>query len=160
MVKSISLNIKILVNHFACYNFVAIARIVVRDWNVREHIMGMCNIAAQLKSLKSEISESYLVHLILFSLLSEYGPFKISCNTHKETWTLNDLLSMCVQEENRLKQEKLDSAHMFIHKEGAQSWKSAKQKKSKISHKVIKKIKCFFYKKVEDTKKECPKMKK
>ena len=48
---------------------------------VREHIMEMRDMVAQLKSLEVEISESFLVHFILNSLPSEFGPFKISYNT-------------------------------------------------------------------------------
>ena len=51
--------------------------------NVCEHIMEMRDMVAQLKSLEVEISESFLVHFILNSLPSEFGPFKISYNTHK-----------------------------------------------------------------------------
>ncbi|RVW24227.1 hypothetical protein CK203_091370 [Vitis vinifera] len=51
---------------------------------VHEHIMEMRDIIAQLKSLEIEMSESFLVHFILNSLPSEYEPFKISYNTHKE----------------------------------------------------------------------------
>ena len=65
--------------------------------------MEIRDIAAQLKSLEVEISNSFLVHLILNSLPIEYGPFKISYNTHKEAWPVNELLAMCVQEEERLK---------------------------------------------------------
>ncbi|RVW51338.1 hypothetical protein CK203_075501 [Vitis vinifera] len=64
---------------------------------VREHIMEMRDIVAQLKSLEIEMSESFLVHFILNSLPSKYGPFKISYNTHKEKWSINELLTMCVQ---------------------------------------------------------------
>ena len=46
-----------------------------------------------------------MVHLILNSLPSQYGPFKILYNTHKEKWSINELLIMCVQEEGRLAQE-------------------------------------------------------
>ena len=64
---------------------------------VCEHIMEMRDIVAQLKSLEIEMSESFLVHFILNSLPSKYGPFKISYNTHKEKWSINELLTMCVQ---------------------------------------------------------------
>ena len=74
---------------------------------VREHIMEMRDIAARLKSLEIEISESFLVHFILNSLPQEYGPFKISYNTHKEKWSINELLTLCVQEEGRLNQERI-----------------------------------------------------
>lgn len=45
-----------------------------------EHIMEMRDIATKLKSLEVDISESFLMHFILNSLLTEYGPFKISYN--------------------------------------------------------------------------------
>ena len=63
---------------------------------VREHIMEMRDIATQLKSLEIELSESFLVHFILNSPPSEYEPFKISYNIHKEKWSINELLTMCV----------------------------------------------------------------
>ena len=68
---------------------------------VREHIMEMRDITAQLKSLEIEMSESFLVHFILNSLPFEYGPFNISYN-NKKKWSINELLTMCVQEEGRL----------------------------------------------------------
>ena len=57
------------------------------------------------------MSESFLVHFILNSLPLQYSPFKISYNTHKEKWSINDLLTMCVQEEGRLTLEMRESAH-------------------------------------------------
>ncbi|XP_031260549.1 uncharacterized protein LOC116118714 [Pistacia vera] len=51
---------------------------------VREHIMQMRDIVAQLKNLEVEMSDSFLVHYILNTLPHQYGPFKISYNTHKD----------------------------------------------------------------------------
>uniref|UniRef100_A0A2N9J7I7 Integrase catalytic domain-containing protein n=1 Tax=Fagus sylvatica TaxID=28930 RepID=A0A2N9J7I7_FAGSY len=65
---------------------------------VREHIMQMRDTVAQLKKLEVEMSESFLVHYILNTLPHQYGPFKISYNTHKEKWSINELMTMCVQE--------------------------------------------------------------
>ncbi|GLU16124.1 hypothetical protein SLE2022_325740 [Rubroshorea leprosula] len=48
---------------------------------VREHIMEMRDIVAKLKSLKVEMSDSFLVHFVLNSLPPKFGPFKISYNT-------------------------------------------------------------------------------
>eukprot|EP00268_Persea_americana_P054355 TRINITY_DN6224_c0_g2_i2.p2 TRINITY_DN6224_c0_g2~~TRINITY_DN6224_c0_g2_i2.p2 ORF type:complete len:129 (-),score=11.18 TRINITY_DN6224_c0_g2_i2:632-1018(-) len=87
----------------------------VGNKGVRKHIMQMRDIAAQLKSLEVTFSGSFLVHLVLNSLPEEYGPFKISYNTHKEKWSINELLTICVQDEGRLKQEKLESAHLVSH---------------------------------------------
>ena len=79
---------------------------------VPEHIMEMRGIAAQLKSLEIKMFEYFLVHFILNSLPSEYEPFNISYNTHKEKWSINELLTMCVQEEGRLNQESIESAYL------------------------------------------------
>ncbi|XP_022894012.1 uncharacterized protein LOC111408493 [Olea europaea var. sylvestris] len=65
---------------------------------VSEHIMQMRDISAQLKKLEVEMSESLLVHYILNSLPQGYGLFKISYNTHKDKWSINELMTMCVQE--------------------------------------------------------------
>ena len=69
---------------------------------VREHIMKMRNIAVQLKNLEIEIFESFLVHYILNTFSKQYESFKISYNTHKDKWSINELMTMCVQEEGRL----------------------------------------------------------
>ena len=74
--------------------------------------MEIRDIIAQLKSLKIEMFESFLFHFILNSLPSKYGLFKISCNTHKEKYSINELLTMCVQKERRLNQEMIESAHL------------------------------------------------
>ncbi|KAL6322946.1 hypothetical protein AAG906_022784 [Vitis piasezkii] len=63
---------------------------------VREHIMEMRDIVAQLKKLEVEMSESFLVHFIFNTLPPQYGPFKISYNTHKDKWSINELMTMCV----------------------------------------------------------------
>lgn len=48
---------------------------------VRAHITKT---TSELKALKIEISEPFLVYFILDSLPFEYGPFKISYFTHKK----------------------------------------------------------------------------
>ena len=79
---------------------------------VREHIMQMKDIAAKLKTLEVEKSETFLVHYILNTLPQQYGPFKISYNTHKDKWSINELMTMCVQEEGRLVMEAGESVHL------------------------------------------------
>ena len=73
--------------------------------DVCEHIMEMRNIVVQLKKLEVEMSESFLVHFILNTLPPQYGPFKISYKTHKDKWSINELMTMCVQDEGRLMME-------------------------------------------------------
>ncbi|RVW25195.1 Retrovirus-related Pol polyprotein from transposon TNT 1-94 [Vitis vinifera] len=86
--------------------------------NIREYIMEMSNLVMRLKALKLELSEDILVHLVLISLPTQFSPFKISYNTQKEKWTLNELIAQCVQEEERLKQEKIESAHLASTSQG------------------------------------------
>ncbi|KAL9441146.1 hypothetical protein AB3S75_019760 [Citrus x aurantiifolia] len=113
---------------------------------VCEHIMEMRDIAARLKSLEIEISESFLVYFILNSLPQEYGPLKFFYNTHKEKWSINELLTLCVQEEGRLNQERMESAHTVI--VGKKSDKKGKAKgKAPINQVNKNAIKCFFCKK-------------
>lgn len=52
-----------------------------------------------------------IVHLVLTSL-PHFGQFKVSYNTQKDIWPLNELISHCVQEEERLKREKTESVHL------------------------------------------------
>jgi len=72
--------------------------------NIREYIMSMSNIVFKLKALKLEISEDLLIHLVLISLPAQFNQFKVSYNCQKDKWSLNELISYCVQEEERQKQ--------------------------------------------------------
>ena len=80
--------------------------------------MEMRDIAAKLKSLKVEISKSFLVHFFLNSLPLEYTLFMITYNTHKEEWSINELLAMYVQEKEKLKYETPKSIRLVTHDKG------------------------------------------
>ncbi|RVX09023.1 Retrovirus-related Pol polyprotein from transposon TNT 1-94 [Vitis vinifera] len=124
--------------------------------NIREYIMEMSNLVTRLKALKLELSEDILVHLVLISLPTQFSPFKISYNTQKEKWTLNELIAQCVQEEERLKQEKIESAHLASTSQGFGTNKKRKRdnkgkqtavsgtSKQKEQKKQDKEITCFF----------------
>ena len=79
--------------------------------NIREYIMSMPNIVFKLKALKFELSEDLLIHLVLISLPAQFNQFKVSYNCQKDKWSLNELISYYVREEERLKQDKTESAH-------------------------------------------------
>ncbi|XP_028196634.1 uncharacterized protein LOC114381560 [Glycine soja] len=79
--------------------------------NIREYIMEISNLASKLKSLKLELGEDLFVHLVLISLPAHFGQFKVSYNTQKDKWSLNELISHCVQEEERLQRDRTESAH-------------------------------------------------
>ena len=136
---------------------------------VRDHIMKMRDIVAQLKNLEVEITESFLVYFILNTLPVQYGLFKISYNTHKEKWSINDLMAMCVQEENRLVMEQGESSHMAEHRaetsnknKGSGNGKQSKRSGQKGNGKgsippqadIKKNVKCYFCKKKGHMKKE------
>ncbi|CAL2230513.1 unnamed protein product [Prunus armeniaca] len=67
--------------------------------SVREHLMGLMDIAAKLSKLKVPIAPNYLVHIALESL--PYDQMKSTYNTLKEDWTMDDLITIVVLEENR-----------------------------------------------------------
>ncbi|KAH7836424.1 hypothetical protein Vadar_001106 [Vaccinium darrowii] len=83
--------------------------------NIREYIMEMSNLVTKMKALKLEFSQEILVYLVLISLPTQFGPFKINYNTQREKWTFNELIAQCVQEEERMKQERTESAHLATH---------------------------------------------
>ena len=130
---------------------------------VHDHIMQMRDIAAQLKILEIEMFEKFLVHYILNTLPSAYVPFKISYNTHKNKWSINELLNTCVQEEGRLIMEMGESTHMAIQGKNKNQYNQDKQKgKKKLAPKadIKKDFTCFFCKKKGHMKKDCIKYKK
>ena len=114
------------------------------------------------------------MHFILISLPLQYNPFKINYNAQREKWSLTELISHCVQEEERLKQEKTESAHLAF--QGNTTNKKRKKSESKgrntntttaanpivakVQEKKPKVIACFFCKKVDHIKQDCIKYQK
>ncbi|KAK9088894.1 hypothetical protein Scep_027976 [Stephania cephalantha] len=125
---------------------------------VREHIMRMRDIAARLKTLEVDMSESFLVHYILNTLPSQYAPFKISYNTHRDKWSINELTTMCVQEEGRLdygaRREWCVLTVDKKKKDKRANWKG-KDKMQPQGGIMKKESKCFFHKKKGHMKKDC-----
>jgi len=93
---------------------------------VHDHIMHIRDIVAQLKALEVTMSDSFLVCYILSTLLVQYTPFKISYNTHKDKWSINELLIMCVQEEKRLIMEQGERVYLIV--QGKKKGDQAKNK--------------------------------
>ncbi|GAV90193.1 UBN2_2 domain-containing protein [Cephalotus follicularis] len=75
-------------------------------------IMTMNDMASKLKGMKMAIFEGFLVHFIMTSLPMQFGPFKINYNTQKKKWKMSELIAMCAQEEERLKVEMPNFAHL------------------------------------------------
>nr|GEU61175.1 UBN2_2 domain-containing protein [Tanacetum cinerariifolium] len=139
---------------------------------VREHIMMMSDMTNKLKGMDMEINEGFLVHFIMTSLLMKFGPFKITYNMQKEKWKMSELMAMYVQEEERLKVEKPDVAHVATtnsnKRKGSYKVKGSSEDNS-TPNKVQKKgtstspfqgcPKCKFCHKKGDTQKDYPKFK-
>ena len=128
--------------------------------NIREYIMEMSHIASKLKALKLDLCDELLVHLVLLSLPAQFNQFKVSYNCQKEKWTLNELISYCVQEEDRLKQDKTESAHLaYASKDKGKKRKNDKEAaKGPVEKKQHKDNQgCFFCKKPGHVKKDCTK---
>ncbi|GMI75254.1 hypothetical protein HRI_004508700 [Hibiscus trionum] len=128
--------------------------------NIREYIMEMFHIASKLKALKIELSEDLLVLMVLVSLPAQFSQFKISYNCQKEKWTLNELISHCVQEEDRLKRDKTESAHLASAskdkgKKRMYQNEAAKGPAQKKQERVP--INCYFCEKPGHLKKDCTK---
>ncbi|KAL9678102.1 hypothetical protein QQ045_015941 [Rhodiola kirilowii] len=104
--------------------------------NVREHIMEISQLASKLKALKLELSDNLLVHLVLISLPSEYSQCRNFYNCQREKWTLNGLISFCMEEDEMLKHDKAANSKAPVFN----------------TH-----ITCHFCEKTGHVKKKCPK---
>ncbi|KAH1250207.1 hypothetical protein GmHk_05G013417 [Glycine max] len=114
--------------------------------------MEMSNLASKLKSLKLELGEDLLVHLVLISLPTHFGQFKVTYNTQKDKWSLNELISHC--------RDRTESAHLTSTSQNKKRKKTkgvaegtSLQKKQNKDEEFT----CYFCKKSGHMKKECPK---
>ncbi|XP_024164481.1 uncharacterized protein LOC112171547 [Rosa chinensis] len=83
--------------------------------SMHKHVVEMTNLAAKLKALGMNVDVFFLVQFILNSLPPQYEAFQINYNTIKDKWNVNELSSMLVQEEERLKQQEQNSIHLVGH---------------------------------------------
>lgn len=73
---------------------------------VRAHIMNMIDIGSTLQELNMNVDESMMVHFASTALLKEFKSIKSAYIAQKETWTLNVLITICLQKEHNKVREK------------------------------------------------------
>ncbi|PRQ43313.1 putative transcription factor interactor and regulator CCHC(Zn) family [Rosa chinensis] len=148
---------------------------------VRVHILKLIEIASKLNGLAVPVPEPLLVYQALHSLPPKFAQLQVAYNTQKGAWDLNELISICSQEEERLKQEKVENVNLVHSGHGKKNGASSSSKfpnaakpsgtvakSTHLSHKGShnfksaknKNFKCFFCKKPNHMKKDCEKYKK
>ncbi|KAM2796349.1 hypothetical protein COP1_007485 [Malus domestica] len=68
--------------------------------SIKDHIMKMTDAAEKLTSMYVNIGEKQLVFMILQALPQKFSQLKVSYNTQDKTYTVDELIAQCVQEEN------------------------------------------------------------
>ena len=105
---------------------------------------GHCGL---VKDPRSNHNESFLVQYILCSLPLRYSPFKISYNTHKKDWSISELLTMCVQKEERLLVEQRKKVLFTLpNSKGKNNAKNKGNGKTQPKSSIKKESMCFFCK--------------
>ena len=81
--------------------------------------MKMSNLTSKLKALRLELGEDMLMHLVLISLpIHTLGNSKWA-----NKWSINELISQRVEEEEMLQRNISESAHLSL--TSNQKWKNA-----------------------------------
>ncbi|XP_061998804.1 uncharacterized protein LOC133716074 isoform X2 [Rosa rugosa] len=143
---------------------------------MREHIMKLIDTTSKLKDLDMPLDDQFIVHQALNSLPSQFNQLKTTYNAQKDKWNLNELIAVCVQEEDRMKRDKAVTVNL-VNKPQWQKYKGkgkavSVSDSSKPSTSGVKKpfvhpktkrtssTKCFFCKKEGHLKRECHSFKK
>lgn len=72
---------------------------------VREYILRIVDIQSKLKSHEIPINDAFVVYHTLNSLPTDFSQIKTAYIAQNQTWSVNDLISKCVVEEEKLKKE-------------------------------------------------------
>ena len=136
--------------------------------SIREYIMKGIECAAKLKNLGVNIDDAFLVHLVLNSLPQQYSQLQCNYNTQKEKWSLNELISICVQEEERVKKGKSVVVNLVNKPQFKKKFKpkfsvaktftsgaSTSKGSNSFKNNKLNFVKCFFCHKPGHVKKDC-----
>ena len=73
--------------------------------SVRDYILRMLDLHTKINALGSVIAKDVLVHQALNTLPSKFGILKTNFNSQDENWSINDLISRAVSEEEKLRKD-------------------------------------------------------
>jgi hypothetical protein len=100
---------------------------------VREHILKMSNMASKLKPIGMGLKDEFLVYLVMSTLPNEFEAFEINYNFQSKSWRIEKLITMCVQEEERIKEARGDSINHMEHN-SKKNFSDCPQSKKSYSH--------------------------
>lgn len=73
---------------------------------IREYVIKMVECQTELAALNIVLPDACIVHQVLNTLPADYGLFVTTYNSQDEAWGVNDLITKCIAEEEKLKSEK------------------------------------------------------
>lgn len=81
------------------------------NWGVREFILRMVHVQTKLRTHNIDLNENFIVSHTLNCLPAKLTPY----NTFSENWIVNNLITKCVAEEEKLKKERSDLVILIVH---------------------------------------------
>jgi hypothetical protein len=101
------------------YASTIIKRLVTEKYSfssrVREHILKMSNMASKLVLMDMRLKDEFIVHLVMSLLPKEFEASEINYNSQPESWGIEKLIAMFIQEEERIKKSRGDSINQVKH---------------------------------------------
>ena len=109
---------------------------------VRDYILEMVHLQTKLKAHDIPIPDKFIVYQALNPLPFSFSQIKTAYNTLNQTSSVNDLITKCVVEEEKLKKENNESTHLVaLGKSNNQKRVQNSRKPNFHSHKKSKNIK-------------------
>jgi hypothetical protein len=115
----------------------------------------MVNQNNKLKSLDLAFKVDHIVHLIFALLPKEFDTFVVNYNTQPHTWDIEKTITMCIQEEERIKYTTGGSLNYVNKKKNANfkgNFFSSSKGKSSHQHRpqkgqvLVEKVQCLYCK--------------
>ncbi|OVA10967.1 hypothetical protein BVC80_1345g11 [Macleaya cordata] len=91
--------------------------------SVREYILKLSKLVINLRDLGFTIEDELMVHMAVAKLPSKFDILKVNYSTQGRKWDLNELINICVADEERLKESKAEYANLAVHKSSRKNFK-------------------------------------